>query len=353
MTTTAPNRGDGTKATGNGKRPERPLPAKRERFDRTSRSKLVMLLNVVLIAGVAVIGLTQLRSDETPDEAVGYGPDRGSRLDAVRPRRGAEPGSDVGADGAPPGTPPPASPAPNGGVVVAPRIKPTMRSNFANGDSWPVGAGFRETGRLAWPLGVVDRLMTHGQPEAPDAVSWLEKWLKSDVRTIGARVLFAPNHSGSAAITAWHTSVLDTAGLQQPRTGMRLTVQPGAWQPGRPRQQRPVDVERGHLPAGGPLGVVQPGPPRQHHLGDRPDRSRHPRRRPPDRHAVRPLGLVGAPGGQGREPARRVPGDLGRLRVARRIRGSEPGAADPEDVACSRGRLGWFRPPPRPRPLRR
>ena len=61
-------------------------------------------------------------------------------------------------------------------------------------------------------------------------MSWLEKWMKTDVRTIGARVLFAPNHSGSAAITAWHTSVLDTSGLQQPRTGMRLTVQPGAWQ---------------------------------------------------------------------------------------------------------------------------
>jgi hypothetical protein len=114
--------------------------------------------------------------------------------------------------------------------VEAPRIKPTMRSNFAKGDSWPVGAGFRETGQLAWPLGVVDQLMTHGPAEAPNAVSWLEKWMKTDVRTIGARVLFAPNHSGSAAITAWHTSVLDTSGLQQPRSGMRLTVQPGAWQ---------------------------------------------------------------------------------------------------------------------------
>ena len=226
MTTTAPNRGDGTKATGNGKRPERPLPAKRERFDRTSWSKLVMLLNVVLIAGVAVIGLTQLRSDETPDEAVATDPTAGPASTLSDPD--AEPSQ---AATSAPTTQAPAtgSPAPNGGVVVAPRVKPTMRSNFANGDSWPVGAGFRETGRLAWPLGVVDRLMTHGQPEAPDAVSWLEKWLKSDVRTIGARVLFAPNHSGSAAITAWHTSVLDTAGLQQPRTGMRLTVQPGAW----------------------------------------------------------------------------------------------------------------------------
>ncbi len=114
--------------------------------------------------------------------------------------------------------------------MQSPRIPPTLRSNFAKGDPWPVGAGFRETGRMAWALGVVDRLMTHGAPQGPNAVSWLEKWMKKDVRTIGARVLFAPNHSGTAAITAWHTSILDTSGLQQPRTGMRLTVQPGAWQ---------------------------------------------------------------------------------------------------------------------------
>jgi hypothetical protein len=131
----------------------------------------------------------------------------------------------------PPATQPPVttSPPPNGGPVEAPVVKATMRSNFAKGDSWPYGAGFRETGRMAWPLGVVDRLMTHGAPRSAGAVSWLEKWLKTDVRTIGARVLFAPNHSGAAAITAWHTSVLDTSGLQQPRTGMRLVVEPGTW----------------------------------------------------------------------------------------------------------------------------
>ena len=50
-------------------------------------------------------------------------------------------------------------------------------------------------------------------------MSWLEKWMKTDVRTIGARVLFAPNHSGSAAITAWHTSVLDTRGCSSPAPG--------------------------------------------------------------------------------------------------------------------------------------
>ncbi len=235
MTTTAPNRGDGTKVNGNGKRPERPVPAPRERFDRTAWSKAVMLLNVVLIAGVAIIGLTQLRSDETPEGAVATDPSAGPASTLpdpdAEPSQAASSATEATAKDTP-STQAPATeaPAPDGGVVVAPRIKPTMRSNFATGDSWPVGAGFRETGQLAWPLGVVDRLMTHGPAEAPNAASWLEKWMKVDVRTIGARVLFAPNHSGSAAITAWHTSVLDTSGLQQPRTGMRLTVQPGGWQ---------------------------------------------------------------------------------------------------------------------------
>jgi hypothetical protein len=192
-----------------------------------------MVLNVVLIAGVAIIGLSHMRSGEAPDGIVATDPTAGPA--STLPDPSTEP---TQAPSTPTGQPtsevtaPPASqpPAPSGGIVEAPRIQPTMRSNFANGDRWPVGAGFRETGQLAWPLGVVDRLLTHGPAEGPNAASWLEKWMKTDVRTIGARVLFAPNHSGSAAITAWHTSVLDTSGLQQPRTGMRLVVQPGAWQ---------------------------------------------------------------------------------------------------------------------------
>ncbi|WP_157544543.1 hypothetical protein [Nocardioides halotolerans] len=224
MTTTAPNRGDGSKVTGGGRRPERPVPAARS--DRTSWSRIVMLVNVVLIAGVAIIGVTQLRGDQSPDR-VATDPTAGAASTLADPDEGA---SEAPATEAP-ATQAPATEAPApGGTVEAPRVKPTMRSNFAKGDRWPVGAGFRETGRLAWPLGVVDGLMTHGPAEGPNAVSWLEKWMKTDVRTIGARVQFAPNHSGSAAITAWHTSVLETSGLQQPRTGMRLALQPGAWQ---------------------------------------------------------------------------------------------------------------------------
>jgi hypothetical protein len=233
VTTTAPNRGRERDATGDGRRPERPVPATRER-NKTTWSKAVMLLNVVLIAGVVIIGLSHVGSDQAPDGTVATDPTAGpaSTLSDPNTEPTQAPSSTPTSQPTSEVTAPPASqtPPPNGGVVEAPRIQPTMRTDFAKGDGWPVGAGFRETGRLAWPLGVVDRLMTHGPAEGPNAVSWLEKWMKTDVRTIGARVLFAPNHSGSAAITAWHTSVLDTSGLQQPHSGMRLTVQPGAWQ---------------------------------------------------------------------------------------------------------------------------
>ena len=184
-----------------------------------------MLLNVVLVAGVAIIGLTQVRNEETPDRAVAADPTVAA---STLPDPDAVP-TEVATSPPAGGASETVAPAPNDGVAEAPRIQPTLRANFAKGDAWPVGMGFRETGRTAWPMAVVDRLMTHGDPQGADAVSWLEKPLKNDVRAIGARVLFAPNHSGAAAITAWHTSVLDTAGLQQPRTGMRLVVEPGRW----------------------------------------------------------------------------------------------------------------------------
>jgi hypothetical protein len=236
VATTAPERDDESRAAREVRRAERPVPAPLER-PRTAWGRVAMVLNVVLIAGVAIIGLTHMHSTG-PDRAVEAAPTGGPA--STLPDPDAEPSRTATAGGTPESEPPasqpaasatpPASTAPVDTGAPAPKVSITMRSDFAEGDSWPYGAGYRETGRMAWPLGVVDRLMTHGPAQAPHAVSWLERWLKTDVRRIGARVEFAPNHSGSAAITAWHTSVLETTGLQQPRTGMRLVVQPGAWQ---------------------------------------------------------------------------------------------------------------------------
>jgi hypothetical protein len=211
------------------RRPQRPVRAPVARSPRPGRRRVIMVLNAVLIAGVAIIGLSHLHAGP-PDPTVAADPPGGPA--STLPDPDAVPSGTAAAGQTPVSEPPHASAtaSPNTGVAHAPKVATRMRSDFATGGSWPYGAGYRETGRLAWPLGVVDHLMTHGPAQAPNAVSWLERWLQDDVRRIGARVLFAPNHSGSAAITAWHTSVLDTTGLQVPRTGMRLVVQPGAWQ---------------------------------------------------------------------------------------------------------------------------
>ena len=147
MTTTAPNRGS-----------ERPVPETRERSDRTRWSKAVMLLNVVLIAGVVIIGLSH----------VGQRGDAGWRRGHRRPGRSRRRRCPTRTPSRPrlrhrrPRAGPRRRPAcrrrprrlrRTRGIVQAPRIRPTMRSNFAKGDGWPVGAGFRETGAARLAVG--------------------------------------------------------------------------------------------------------------------------------------------------------------------------------------------------------
>jgi hypothetical protein len=217
MATTAPQRDNRAEVA----HPEDGPPA------RTTRSRLVMLLNVVLIAGVAIIGITHLKTD--PSEPAATGPTAGP-ASVLRDQDAVPTPTPTPTPTAQTSSEPPTTEPTRAAEARAPKVPIQLRSSFVKGDGWPYGAGFRETGRLAWPLGIVDGLMTHGAAQSPNSVSWLEKWLKNDVRRIGARVLFAPNHSGTAAMTAWHTSVLDTTGLAQPRTGMRLAVRPGGWQ---------------------------------------------------------------------------------------------------------------------------
>jgi hypothetical protein len=227
---TAPNGSPVRPAQGEDSRPGEAADRTRgAQLDKRAWGKAVMLLNVVLIAAVAIVGLEHIqRDEETPDRVVESVPIVASTL----PDPDAEPVTlpDSDPTSAPLSSPSaPATQTSPGSGTEPPRAQARMRSNFAKGGSWPVGAGFREAGSMAWPLGVVDRLMTHGAAQGPNAVSWLEKWMKSDVRTLGARVLFAPNHSGAAAMTAWHTSILDLSGQETPRTGMRLVMAPGGW----------------------------------------------------------------------------------------------------------------------------
>jgi hypothetical protein len=205
--------------------------------DKVAWSKAVVLLNVVLIAAVAIAAFRYTRPDQAEEPAStpqAFAADTGG----LTPATSADPVPTTSAPSSDSPTATPAgSPTSSGagaGTTASasdvPTVRTPLRADFSAGDSWPIGAGFRETGRMAYSLGVVDRLMVHGDPEGPGTVSWLEKWTGgSDVRRLGARVLFAPNHSGAVALTAWHTSVLETSGTTVPRTGMRLVASPGRW----------------------------------------------------------------------------------------------------------------------------
>jgi hypothetical protein len=205
--TTAPDR-DRT-------RPERAARGGMDKHDKTAWSKAVVLANAALIIVVAIVGFryTQGGDDQEPTQAV--------EVPAVTSAPPPESTPSV--------EPSVEAPTPTPTQEPAPRVATTMRANFAAGDRWPYGAGGREIGSMAWPTGVVDGVLTHGKPTGAGAVSWLEKWTETDVRRIGARIRFAPNHSGAAILTSWQDSVLDTSGTDQPRTGMRLVATPGAW----------------------------------------------------------------------------------------------------------------------------
>lgn len=205
----------------------------RSRGDR-AWAKAVMFLNVALIGAVAIVGLTYVqRSDRPSGEVEAATPVRqpgsvASTLPSPEDDLSEVPEAEevpIETPSAPPAVPPVAS----GTAARPPKVPVQMRADFSKGDRWPVGAGFRESGAMRWSLTVMDGVMSHGDPRGPNVVSWLEKWTKSDVRTIGARVRFAPNNSGTAALTAWHTSVLEESGQDVPRTGMRLVLAPGSW----------------------------------------------------------------------------------------------------------------------------
>ena len=196
-----------------------------DKGDKVAWNKAVVILNVVLIAAVAIAMFRYTRPDQADDPV--YQP--AEPVVVTDPATSsAEPSPSDGPSES--GGVPTETQAPPPVVAEPPVVKASFRADFTKGDPFPYGAGPREYGAKQYDLGVVNGLMVHGAPEGPETVSWLEKWTGgADVRRIGARVLFAPNSSGGAAITAWHTSVLETTGLDQPRTGMRLVADPRTW----------------------------------------------------------------------------------------------------------------------------
>jgi hypothetical protein len=73
--------------------------------------------------------------------------------------------------------------------------------------------------------------LVHGYPAGSAGASYLETRLAADVSKLGARVSFPAGASGSIALVAWSSSVVDAARADRPMpsSGMRLTATAHGW----------------------------------------------------------------------------------------------------------------------------
>ena len=153
----------------------------------------------------------------------------------------------------------PASSAPGPGEEPAadqpelPVVPDQRRADFGQGDDLPDGARVLDTGRSATGIAVRDGVLTHGSP-VRRASGLVETRLKSDVTSLGFRVRFADDSSGSASLVAWQHSAVKAArsGAPAPPTGLRLVVSPGQWQLSVVDGDEDVIAEGTYAPAPGP-----------------------------------------------------------------------------------------------------
>ena len=110
-----------------------------------------------------------------------------------------------------------------------PEVRDRRRADFAAGDPLPDGSRTRDSAAVSSPMVLAGGLLGHGPPSGQRASSWLEARLGADVRSLGARVRFPDGRSGSIALVAWQSSVVDWSAGGLPPTGMRLVAEPGQW----------------------------------------------------------------------------------------------------------------------------
>jgi hypothetical protein len=120
--------------------------------------------------------------------------------------------------------------------VVAPTVPDQRRAVFTDGDDLPDGARIFDNGANASGMALTAQGLTHGPATGADAAGLVETELKSDVRALGFRVLFADTsdggQAGSVALIASEASIVDalTQGEPVPGTGFRLIAGPGSWE---------------------------------------------------------------------------------------------------------------------------
>lgn len=131
--------------------------------------------------------------------------------------------------------------APTGEIEVAdqadargglPKVTEQLHADFTSGDELPSGSQLFDTGSNKSGMALTGGLLGHGDPVGPGAASFVETRLASDVRLLGARVRFPAEDSGSVALVAWQSSLVEAAyeGGATPATGLRLVASPGQWE---------------------------------------------------------------------------------------------------------------------------
>lgn len=124
-----------------------------------------------------------------------------------------------------------ATPSPPVDMGDVPKVPDQRRADFTKGDDLPDGARALDTGSNRFGIGLRDGLLVHGEPTSRDAMGLIETALDGNVASLGFRVRFADEDSGSAFLAAWESSAVDAAAADQalPASGFRLVVAPGSW----------------------------------------------------------------------------------------------------------------------------
>jgi hypothetical protein len=127
---------------------------------------------------------------------------------------------------------PSAEPASDAEVKV-PKVRDQRLADFTKGNDLPDGSVTYDSPSNALGMRVTTKGLTHGAVTAgeTDGLGLVETELESDVRSLGFRVRFPEDNSGSAVLAAWEASYVAALeeGASTLPSGMRFVAFPGAW----------------------------------------------------------------------------------------------------------------------------
>jgi hypothetical protein len=127
---------------------------------------------------------------------------------------------------------PSAEPASDAEVKV-PKVRDQRLADFTKGDDLPDGSVTYDSPSSALGMRVTTKGLTHGAVTAgeADGLGLVETELESAVRSLGFRVRFPEDESGSAVLAAWESSYVAAleAGAPTLPSGIRLVALPSAW----------------------------------------------------------------------------------------------------------------------------